>query len=266
MDYNNRNNIPPNTPALGLGKTDSPTSDDVEITPKYTTPMPKPAAIATLEGEWPVSRSVFIPKEKVTWHHFHLISISKQLNILYILIRGLSLCSRKMNLWSCHIEIRIWWKLEGTGNSRSRWVDSWKMWRHNHNPMWVLLHFFSFISTFLLMLIRNAFTFFALRQYIAELVGTALFVFAGTGSVVALQAKDALDTSGQSSSRQNFLRNFPPLFRIFPAKTNFWILNRSQRGHITGFWFCHRCYGLCYSKCVRRTFEPCCDTLYDGHK
>jgi len=121
VDYNKRNGIPETPASLGTGSPNTPTNAEGEDqgpppVPKYNTPMPKPAAIATIEGR---------------------------------------------------------------GNSPSRYIESWKMWRENHNPL-------------------NAFTLFALRQYLAELVGTALFVFAGTGSVVGLQAKDGLDSAGSN--------------------------------------------------------------------
>ncbi|PRP79751.1 hypothetical protein PROFUN_12613 [Planoprotostelium fungivorum] len=71
--------------------------------------------------------------------------------------------------------------IEGKGTKSQRYLASWKMWRHNHNPM-------------------NAFTLFALRQYIAEMVGTALLVFCGCGSIVALSAKSSLEVAGTNIS------------------------------------------------------------------
>jgi len=91
VDYNKRNGIPETPASLGKGSPNTPTNAEGEDqgpppVPKYYTPMPKPAAIATIEGR---------------------------------------------------------------GNSPSRYIESWKMWRENHNPL-------------------NAFTLFALRQYLAE--------------------------------------------------------------------------------------------------
>lgn len=53
------------------------------------------------------------------------------------------------------------------GNKITRWAQSWLDWRENHHP-------------------TNAVTFVAFRQYLSELLGTALFVYVTTGSVVAL--------------------------------------------------------------------------------
>eukprot|EP01117_Protostelium_nocturnum_P017657 TRINITY_DN7223_c0_g1_i1.p1 TRINITY_DN7223_c0_g1~~TRINITY_DN7223_c0_g1_i1.p1 ORF type:complete len:301 (+),score=84.35 TRINITY_DN7223_c0_g1_i1:289-1191(+) len=62
---------------------------------------------------------------------------------------------------------------------KDKFLVSWKNWRENHHP-------------------KSAFTLLAFRQYMAEFVGTALFVYAATGTVVAIGARDDL-TSGASN-------------------------------------------------------------------
>ncbi|PRP73377.1 aquaporin-4 isoform 2 [Planoprotostelium fungivorum] len=63
--------------------------------------------------------------------------------------------------------------VKNKGNVFQRWGTSWKEWHLNHHP-------------------KNAFTKVAFRQYLAECLGTALFVYVSTGSVVALGAEGGL--------------------------------------------------------------------------
>ncbi|PRP73376.1 aquaporin [Planoprotostelium fungivorum] len=91
---------------------------------------------------------------------------------------------------------------KNAGNVFQIWLRSWKEWRVNHHPKnaFTKVAFRQYLAeclgTALFVYVStgtvNAFTKVAFRQYLAECLGTALFVYVSTGTVVALGAEGGL--------------------------------------------------------------------------